>query len=140
MHNMEKPTGVSLEKEVSSPKKASKTNVVALALALGLLMVAVIFGVNNTNKKSEEVIDYGDKLGAQVACEDAVKKETASPDTVQFTNPQVQQNTRKPQEYQVIGFAKSENLPGGMEGESYKCDVTYIAESKEWVVEITPRK
>lgn len=134
MPQFEKPTEVSLDKPASSPEKSKKFTSIALPTAFMLLLVLVIFGVVFNNKKSEKDVDYGDKAGAQAACEQAIRSKLDKPDTANFNNPQTQQNTRVPSEYQAIGSVESESPDGILAVKSYKCDLTYIAETKDWSI------
>lgn len=138
MYNMEKPHGVSFEKEQPASKSPQKGKTVGILVALGLLilglLLVVLFSVfvGFDNKKTEEAPNYGDSATAQAKCEEFVKEALGNPVVADFNDGRVHQDTRLLTHYQVIGNLTVGDTVEETRTKSYKCDLNYFPESDEW--------
>lgn len=140
---MRKPDGVSLAKVIpeadieGEPKPKPKTKSVGALVAVGLLALGVILVVlfftvwNNREKEPEPY--FGDIATAEAMCENFVKEELKDSLNTTFAKKQSHQDTRTLVDYQVIGSVEAESDSGEVSGHSYKCVLTYLPETEEWV-------
>lgn len=145
MLNMNKPEGVSLSKETPEDEiDAVKAKPVAGLVAFGLLVLGailvILFLLVSNNDKQEIKPEFGDPVIAQEKCEGFIASELGNPDLIAFSNQQAIQDTRFPTHYQVVGFAELENASGETVGKSFKCDLNYNPETKEWSSETSVNK
>lgn len=140
---MRKPDGVSLAKAIpeaeiegetktTDKKKPVGAFVAVGLLALGVIMVILFLSVWNNREKEPEPY-FGDIAAAESMCEKFVKEELRDPLKTTFAKKQSQQDTRTLVDYQVIGSVEAESASGAISGHSYKCEMTYLPETEEWV-------
>ena len=122
------------------PKDEKKKPNAAVGCLL-LIVIAVIIGVivslsggDDGGSGGSPAEDKGDKIGAQVVCEDFVERQLKSPGSAEFSEEKV---TGAHPEFTVKGAVDSENSFGALIRNNYTCTVTYKGNDNWNLVELT---
>lgn len=137
MPDLSKPEQISLSKDVYAndqypPVSQTRINMIAFGMVFFIVILVAPFGFLLYQQKEAELSDVGNLDVAQAKCEELVTKNLDDPEEILLKSQRAVQDTRFPTHYEIIGSSILKNSSGQNVTNSYKCNLKYSPETKEW--------
>lgn len=121
-----------------TPSNKNNAGAIGCLIIFGIILIAFI---SCSVSFSKSVSDNANKpktstaIGAEVMCEEFVKKKLNAPSTAKFSRQNPKADDEIPNKYIVTGFVEAENRLGGTVGTQYRCDISYDPATDLWTAD-----